>query len=185
MKKRLLIMSLCFVGALVVGVVGGVTYCNYRVHQQSLNRLDSDVAAFSNIVAKAQMDMKESTPNPTTPLEKAYEVNVKVDVGQLNALWTNMSPDLIAQGLSAQDVQQIEDGLLIVDTNILPPGATMDEPASVQRARAWITFFYNAMYPDNKPPKSNSVYFSRLTSQLSSIAAKYRSYKSDPNFMVQ
>ena len=185
MKKRAWVLSLCFIGALIIGIIGGATYSNYWSHQKSIKRLNNDLSAFASILAKAQMDMRESTSNPSTPLQKAYEVNVKVDVGQLSALWTNMSPELIAKGLSVQDVQQIEEGLGTIDTNILPPGASMDEPASVQRARAWITFFYNAMYQNNKAQQSNAVYFSRLKSRLSSIAGKYRAYKSDPNFQVQ
>lgn len=184
-KKQTWIMSWYLVGVLIIGVVGGAVDSNNRFHQKNTNRLDSDVAAFANILAKAQADMKESTSNPTTSLEKAYEVNVKVDVGQLNVLWANMYPELVAQGLSVQDAQQIENGLNIVDTNILPPRASSVDIKTIQRAKAWITFCYEAMYPDNKAPQSNAVYFSRLKSQLSSIATKYRSYKSDPNFQVQ
>lgn len=185
MKKRTWILSLYLVGVLIIGVVGGAIYSNIRFHQKSINRLHSNVIAFANILAKTQMDMKESTSDPTTPLETAYEVNVKVDVGQLNVLWTNMYPELVAQGWAVQNAQQIENGLDIVDTNILPPRASSVDAKTIQRARAWITFFYEALDPDIKSPQSNAIYFSRLKSQLSSIAAEYRSYKSDPNFQVQ
>lgn len=183
--KKMWMMSLSFVGVLIIGLVGGAIYSNDRFHQKSIERLQSNVAAFADILAKTQMDIRESASSPTTPLEKAYEVNVKVDVGQLNVLWTNMYPALVAQGLSAQNVQQIENGLVIVDTNILPPRGSSVDAKTIQRARAWITFFYEAMYPGNKAPQSNTVNLSRLKSQLPSIAAKYRSYKSDPNFQVQ
>lgn len=185
MAKRAWMLSLSCVGLLIIGIAGGVAWSNYRFHQETLKRVDSDVAAFANVLAETQMDMKQSTPNPTTPLEKAYEVNVKVDVGQLYELWGNMYPELLGQGLSDQDLQQIYNGLTVIDMDILPPRTQNVDTHTVNLARSWITFFYGAIYPNNhNAPQPDAVYFSRLKSSLSSIAAKYRSYKSDPNFQV-
>lgn len=185
MQKRMRALSLCGVGGLIIGLICGIIYSNVSFHQKSVSRLDNgDLFSFANTLVAAENDIRKSTSNPTTPLEKAYEVNLKVDVGQLSVLWGAMSQELIAQGLPSVDVQQIGSELDIIDKNILPPYGMMEQSASVQRARAWITFFYNAMYPGNKLPNSNAIYFSRLKSNISSIFSKYRSYKSDPNFQI-
>lgn len=185
MNQRVRTLTLCSVGTLVIGMAGGVLYSNHTFHRTRVSRLDNSLSAFATILAAAQNDMRQSTSNPSTPLEKAYQVNLKVDVGQLSALWSVLYPELIAQGMPEQDVQQIGSGLNLIDTNILPPGGTMDSAASVRRARTWITFFYNSMYPDNKAPQSNADYLSRLKAKVSAIAMKYRSYKADPNFQVR
>lgn len=184
MKKRAWIYVLSCMLALIIGIVGGVSYSNHRFHQKQLNRFENyTLSAFSNALVKAQNDMKESTANPSTPLEKAYQNNLKVDVGQLSALWSAMYPDLIAQGVPSEKVQQIGSGLEIVYNNILPPNGA--DPASVKRAREWISTFYTCMYPNHGPVSSNSILLSRLKSNIPIITSKYKSYKSDGNFQVQ
>jgi type II secretory pathway pseudopilin PulG len=175
---------LSVIGTLIIGIVGGIGFSSYTFQQKNQISLENSLSAFANTLAGAQRDMRYSTMNPTNSFEKGYQVNLRVDVGQLSSLWSVMYPDLIAQGLPVKDVQQIGSGLQIVYEGILPPYTTLDDPASVKRAREWITVFYKCMYPNNSPVLSNAIYLSRLKSQISTIAAKYRSYKSDSNFQV-
>lgn len=188
MKKRTWLYVLSCIAALVIGTVGGASYSNYRSHRQQLTRLENySLAAFAGTLASAQRDMKESTSNPTTPLERAYQVNLKVDVGQSWVLWETMQPELIAEGLPSEKVQQINSGLQIVYNNILPPGSSEDQSRSVQQAREWISTFYSSLYPNNGKGTvpSNAVLLARLKSKISVITSKYESYKSDSNFQVQ
>jgi len=173
--------------ALVIGTAGGVSYSNYRSHQQQLTRFENNnLSAFVSTLVSAHLDMKESTSNPTTALERAYQVNLKVDVGQSWVLWETMQSELIADGLPLEKVQQINSGLQIVYNNILPPRSSEVQSGSVQRAREWILTFYSSLYPNNAngPVPSNAVLLSRLKSKISVITSKYESFKSDSNFQV-
>lgn len=187
MKKRTRLYVLSCIVALVIGAVGGGSYSNYMSRRQQLIDFEKySFATFAGTLISAQRDMKESTSNPTTPLERAYQVNFKVDVGQSWVLWESMQPELIAEGLPSEKVQQINSGLQIVYNNILPPGSSEDQPDSVQRAREWIATLYSSLYPNSGkgPAPSNAVLLSRLKSNISVITSKYESFKSDGNFQV-
>lgn len=186
MKRAWIYVLSCLI-ALVIGMASGVSYSDYRTHQEQLNLFENyPLSAFAGTLVSAQRDMKESTTNPTTPLERSYQDHLKVDIGQSWVLWETMQPELIAAGLSSTKVQEINSGLQIVYNNILPPG-TSDQPGSVKRAREWISTFYSCLYPNhgNGSVPSDRVLFSRLKSNISVITSKYESYKSDGNFQVQ
>ncbi|WP_198849892.1 hypothetical protein [Alicyclobacillus sp. SO9] len=66
--------------------------------------------------------------------------------------------------------------------NILPPyGTSSGSLVSVKHARDWIAMFAHALVIQS--PKQEN-YVAQLRSKIPAIAAKYSSYKSDPNFQV-
>ncbi len=182
MNKRALLYS-TLAAIFIVGIVGGAGVSRYINHKNEVSQLNHSLYMLANELSKAKnFDMKYSTLNPTGNLQKGYEVNLKVDVGQMYTLWTSVSPELVNEGFSKADVQEIDNGLLIVYTNIIPPyGTSSGSLDTVKRARDWITMFADALVVQS--PKQED-YVARLRSKITAIAAKYSSYKSDSNFQV-
>ena len=184
MRKRINITA---VAGVLVGMSAGYGLARYQARQANTSQLNTNIEQLSSYLTLAQIDLRESTANPTTAGERAYQANYKVQVAQAFSVWESITPTLVQRGFSATNVYLVELGLNVVFQNILPPYGMNLKPTSptVRRAQAWIALFAKDLYLAHPPsPSENTDYISLLKDNLASIARTYRSYKSDGNFQV-
>jgi len=178
MKKSVYIGSLA---GLALGMLVGYSFEYHQSMQVNVNQLNANLGQVSSYLNLAQDDLREATPNPTTSLEKAYEVNYKIAVAKASSIWDSIGQLLVQDGFSSSNVNIISTGLEVIPATILPPYGMSPTAPTVHRAHVWIAMLQTAI--DLQNPSGND-YLARLKAHISSVVHKYESYKSDNNFAV-
>lgn len=180
MKKWTYVIS---VVTLVVGLMVGYESSRNQMNRSTNAQLNANLYQIWGTLYQAQVDLKQSTTNPTTREEKGYENNYKIAIAQAYSVWQAMELTLYQQGgVSLQDLQQINGGLKIIYETILPPYGMNLPSATIERARNWILVFESSLNTAN--PSLDFDYVKLLRSNIGNVVQKYRSYKSDGNFEV-